>query len=231
MSNLSISGAFEDIYFNPSLITVDSKASEIGLQQARQLIEDGIAPTHIHTFRESEALYSFYYGGAIFMRGWPSVYGMFSKPTAKIGLEQVGITAIPTIKPNSPSFSCLGGWNLMMGKHLDEDKKEAAWTFMKYMIDEPQQYYHTLAGGALPTLYHLYYDEQLLSEAPILEIGADLIQHARNRPISPYYMEFAPEISTIFNQIIKGEINPELAVYELQKRMESIQSKNQIASR
>jgi len=77
MSNLSISGAFDNMYFNPSIITVDSKASEIGLDQARQLVETGISPEHIHTFREQEALYSFYYGGAIFMRGWPSAYGMF----------------------------------------------------------------------------------------------------------------------------------------------------------
>lgn len=229
MSNLSISGAFEDMYFDPSIITVDSKASELGFKQARQLVEQGISPDHIHTFREQEALYSFYYGGAIFMRGWPSAYGLFAKPGAKVGLDKIGITAIPTIKPNSPSFSCLGGWNLMMGKHLSKEEQAAALTFIKYMIDEPQQYYFTMNHGALPTLRHLYTDEQLLEEAPILEIGRNLLKHARNRPISPYYMEYAPEIATIFHRTIKGELLPELAVYELQKRLEEIQISNKIA--
>jgi len=231
MSNLSISGAFENMYFDPSIITVDSKASEIGLGQARELVETGISPKDIHTFREQEALYSFYYGGAIFMRGWPSAYGMFSKPGGKVGLDKVGVCAIPTIKKNSPSFSCLGGWNLMMAKHLNKDEQLAAWEFMKFMTAEPQQYYRTMAGASLPTLHQLYYDEQLLSEAPILEIGKELIQYARNRPISPYYMEYAPEIANVFNQTLKGEMIPELAVSKLQQRLETIQSKNQIASR
>jgi len=230
MSNLSISGAFEDMYFNPSIITVDSKASEIGFGQAKELVETGIAPKHIHTFREQEALYSFYYGGSIFMRGWPSIYGMFTKPDSKLNLDQVGVCSIPTIKPTSQSFSCLGGWNLMMAKHLSEKEQQAAWEFMKYMTAEPQQYYRTISGASLPTLHHLYYDEQLLSEAPILEIGAALIQQARNRPVSPYYMEYAPEIATIFHQVLKGEIIPEMAVFELQQRLENIQSKNQIAA-
>jgi len=229
MSNLSVAGAFEDMYFDPSIITVDSKASEIGFGQARQLIENGIAPSHIHTFREEEALYSFYYGGAIFMRGWPSVHGLFSKPDTKLGLDKVGVCSIPTLRPTTSSLSCLGGWNLMMAKHLNTEEQQAAWKFMKYLTAEPQQYYRAVAGGSLPTLQHLYYDEQLLSEAPILDIGAGLIQHARNRPISPYYMEYAPEIAYIFHQVLKGEIIPEMAVFELQQRLENIQTKNQIA--
>lgn len=231
MSNLAVTGTFKDLYFNPSLITVDSKASEIGFQQARQLVEDGASPEDVHTFREEEAFYSFYYGGAVFMRGWPGSYGMFTKPGAKIGVDKIGVSAIPTIKETSPSFSCLGGWNLMMGKHLNTAEQEAALTFIEYMVAAPQQYYFTLHHGGLPTLRHLYYDEQLLSEAPVLEIGRELLAHARNRPVSPYYMEYAPEISTIFHRTIKGELAPELAVYELQKRLEDIQANNQLAVR
>jgi len=54
----------------------------------------------------------------------------------------------------------------------------------------------------------MYYDGNYLVKPQFLEIGKELMSYNRNRPVSPYYMEYAPKITTVFNQTPKGEVIP-----------------------
>jgi len=230
MDNMSISRTLEDGFIPKSIIAVDSRASENGLATARRLIEDGIAPEAVTSFRELETTNAFLQGETVFMRGWPSVYGLVVEDVEAFQPTQVGVMPIPVLEPNSPSFSCLGGWNLMLSSKSSNTKQEAAWQFIEYLAATKQQKFKALKSGSLPSLQALYENEKLLASVPVLKLAKQEISNARSRPVSPYYMEYSREIATVFNGVIKGELVPEYAVYSLQDYLESVQSKNKIVS-
>lgn len=230
MDNLSISTDFGAEQFEPSIITIDSKASEDGFRVARQLIEQGISPEAVVNYQELEATNAFLLGKSVFMRGWPGVYGQLLKNKASINAEQVGVSPIPVLKVGTPSYSCLGGWNLMIAAHASAAKKEAAWKFIQYLTAAPQQRTRALRSGTLPTLKALYEEEQLLAKVPVMNFAKQEIQNARSRPVSAHYMKYSPEIAIIFNQMLKGEILPEYAVFALQEYLEDIRLNHTVAN-
>lgn len=208
------------------IITIDSKESEMGFALARNLITEGIAPEAVVNFKEQESMEAFQNGDAVFMRGWPGNYSAFLKKDSKIKPSQIAVCRIPGIEKGARSYSCLGGWNLMVNAQSDQRKKDAAWTFIKFMTDSPQLKFRALNGGNLPTLKALYDDQELLDNVEVIALAKEAIQNAKSRPISPFYMEIAPKISKSFNRVLKGEITPEYAVSVLQMELEGIEDKS-----
>jgi len=230
LDNISISSGLEDGYIPKNIITVDSRASENGFRIARSLIDEGIAPTAVSRFRERETTEAFMNGKALFMRGWPSVYGLLLEEDAILPRSEVGVMPLPVLEPNSPSFSCLGGWNLMLSAAASETQKDAAWKFIEYMVDTKQQKHRALKSGALPSIQALYDDKELLATVPVLALAKKEIRNARSRPITPYYMDYSREIAAVFNGVLKGELLPEFAVYSLQDYLENVQLKDKMVS-
>ena len=124
LDNLSVSSIGED-ELEPNIITIDSKASEDGFRTARSLIESGISPKEIVNFTEIEATNLFLSGKSIFMRGWPGVYGQLLNGDNMVNVEQVGVSSIPVLNEGMTSYSCLGGWNLMIAAQSSEAKKRS----------------------------------------------------------------------------------------------------------
>ncbi|MFT5165576.1 MAG: multiple sugar transport system substrate-binding protein [Saprospiraceae bacterium] len=208
------------------IITIDSKESERGFSLARSLIVEGIAPEAVVNYTEQESMEAFENGDAVFMRGWPGNYSAFLKKDTKIKPEQIAVCPIPGIEKGKRSYNCLGGWNLMVNAQSEQRKKDAAWAFIKFMTDSPQQKFRAMNGGNLPTLKSLYEDQELLENVEVIALAKESIQHARSRPISPLYLEISPLISKKFNQVLKGEITPEYAVSLLQMELEGIENKS-----
>ena len=229
MDNLSVSNSINGEQIEPSIITIDSRASEEGFRMARSLIENGVAPETVVNFRELEATNAFLNGQAIFMRGWPGVYGQLLNNNSLVTTEKVGVSPIPVLEKGARSYSCLGGWNLMIASRTSEAKKEAAWKFIQYLTAAPQQETRALHSGTLPTLKALYEDTQLLAKVPVMNLAKREIRNARNRPVSAHYMEYSPEIGIIFNQMLNGEILPEYAVFALQEYLEDIRLNHTVA--
>ena len=223
LGDLYISEDGEGNKFPLDIITVDSKEAASGLEVARQLITKGISPQAVASYREQESMRDFQNGEAVFARGWPGNYSAFLKKDSKIKPSQIGVCAIPVTTKGNSSYSCLGGWNLMINASSSEAKKTAAWIFIKFMTDAAQQKYRALNGGNLPTMKALFDDVELLEKVPVIALGKKMIPHARVRPRSPYYMKLAPKISSAFNQVLKEEIQPEYAVSILQMELEGIE--------
>ena len=110
----------------------------------------------------------------------------------------------------------------MINAKSDQAKKEAAWTFIKFLTDAPQQEFRARNGGNLPTLKALYKDQDLISNVEVVALAKESIQQARSRPVSPMYMEIAPKISSAFNMVLKGETEPGYAVSVLQMELQGI---------
>lgn len=224
LANLGVSGDFGQVNIDPDIIIVDSKESEAGLGIARTLINEGVSPREVANFKEAESTQAFMEGKAVFMRGWPGIYNELNSDQAKISSAQLGMSAIPVLVDNTPSYSCLGGWNFMIARHVTEKEEQAIWTFIKFMTAPEQQRFRALEAGILPAIDELYQDEDLLEKVPTMALAKEVIQNTRVRPISPNYMEFAPKISEIYHQVLTGQLAPEYAVSYLQMELEMVAS-------
>lgn len=221
MGDLTTSGEFDEIT-DPDVVSINSKESLAGIYELIKIMDEDIAPKDIFQYRELDAGLTFRDGKAAFMRGWPSSYGLLLDRKSIVKPDQVGITNIPTSTPSDKSYSCLGGWNLMVNANSAEDKKDAAWTFIAFLMSEESQRFRAENGGMLPSLRSLYRDDDLLTKSPVVAFAKEVIANTHERPKTPYYMEISPEIATIFNQVLIGVITPEGAIITLDRKLKEI---------
>ena len=105
-------------------------------------------------------------------------------------------------------------------------KRDAAWTFIRYLVDVQQQRRRAENGGFLPTLVSLYQDRELARRVPIMARGSEALDDARVRPPSPFYMQLAPRISRSFNRVLRGQASGHEAVAALQGELQTILRRN-----
>jgi multiple sugar transport system substrate-binding protein len=214
----SVAGQFGENVMAPNVIVINSARTAEGLDHARQLITDGITPEAVTTFREVETDQAFAAGDAVFLRSWPLAVAVAT--AGGLELDQVGAAPLPVARPGDPSFSTLGGWNLMIA--ADSPHEAAAWEFIRYMVDEEQQRIRASDGAFLPTLETLYDDQELLDVQPVLAIGREAVENARIRPVSPRYSEISSRLSAGFQAALLGEEEGASIAARLQRELEQL---------
>lgn len=225
--NISVAGSFGQRVIDPNVITVNSTNAAQGLMSARNLIKQGVTPRAVVNYSEMESWQDFVSGNAVFMRNWPFALGNLGDPELyKLEREQVGIAAIPTLGTSNRSYSCQGGWNLMINRYTSDRKKEAAWKFIRFMTAPEQQKYMAINGGFLPTFRRLYDDSEILQVMPSIGEGKSILENARVRPMTPFYQQMAPRISRSFNRVLRGETSGTAAVAVLERELRTVLRKN-----
>jgi multiple sugar transport system substrate-binding protein len=201
-------------------VVIESPASVAGLQTEHALVERGVAPQAVSTYKEPETDPAFLGGRSVFARNWPYMYALAQDPeTSNIKPDQIGIAALP-LGEGGQSFSGLGGWNMMI--NANSQKQDEAWEFVKFMTGEEGQRQRALAATLLPTRKALYEDEQILEEVPVIRLGKEAIRSTKSRPVSPYYSDMSLAMAEQFNLSLKGETSPEEAVATLQEELTKI---------
>jgi multiple sugar transport system substrate-binding protein len=203
----------------PNVIEVDNPEAAAGLDVARRLIADGIAPEAVTTYREQETWEAFGAGDAVFMRNWPFAFGALTGEGGPLAPEQIGVAPLPVIGEGRRSYSCLGGWNLMINNASPQ--AEAAWEFIRFATAGEQQAARAM-GGFLPTLKTLYEDPAITDAVPVVALGGEAVQHARNRPESPLYGSMSPRIARAFNRVLRGQVSGAEAVANLQRELRTL---------
>ncbi len=202
-------------------VVVDSPGSieELGIERA--MVEDGIAPEAVSSYKELEAYTVVLGGEAVFMWNWPFAYELASDPRqSDIEPEQIGVAPLPVAQEGSRSYSGLGGWNLMINAHTSY--RDAAWAFIRYMSAPERQKGRALGGGYLPTLKGLYEDREILDAVPVISLGKEAIRNVRSRPVSPAYSEMSLRMAARFNALLRGVASPEETARTLQRDLEAI---------
>jgi multiple sugar transport system substrate-binding protein len=218
---ISIAGAFGERLIETASVVINSPQSVEGLAIARGMITDGAAPEEVTTFREEESLQAFIRGEAVFMRNWPYAYGLLDDPQrSALTPDQVGVAPIPKAVASERSYSCLGGWNLMISRA--SRNADAAWAFIRYATSPERQRRRALEGGFLPTLGTLYEDGEILDQVPAVALGREAVATARVRPISPRYHEMSPRIARAFNLTLRGDLDSREALERLDRELRTI---------
>jgi multiple sugar transport system substrate-binding protein len=201
-------------------VIIESPESIAGLETEHAMVERGVAPQAVSTYKEPETDPAFLGGRSVFARNWPYMYALAQDPeTSNIKPEQIGIAPLPAGE-GGQSFSGLGGWNMMI--NASSQKQDEAWEFVKFMTSEEGQRQRALAATLLPTRKALYEDQQILEEVPVIRLGKEAIQSTKSRPVSPYYSDMSLAMAEQFNLSLKGETTPEEAVATLQEELTKI---------
>lgn len=205
-------------------VKVGSAEAARGLDLARSLISDGIAPEAVIDFREEDALEAFARGDAVFMRSWPYAYALLAQ--TGFSAEQIGVAALPAAT-GGRSASALGGWNLMINASSTDSEREAAWQLLRFFTDPEQQRRMALEAGLLPILVPLYDDAELVAQRPVMALGREVFDsQLRRRPMSPFYSEISASIARTFQQVLRGELAGAEAVALLEAELRPIVTRN-----
>ena len=207
---------------NLEKVTVDDPKAVEGLKMARGTVTSGVAPEAVPSYKEYESYTDFLNGDAVFMRNWPNVYARAADPSlSKIEQQQIGVAPLPVARAGDRAYSGLGGWNLMVNA-ANQDKLEAAWTFIRYLSAPEQQKERAIQGGYLPTLKDSYEDQEILSRVPVITLGREAIRNVRARPATPFYQDMSLAMAERFHASLAGTIDPAEAARTLRERLEEI---------
>jgi multiple sugar transport system substrate-binding protein len=207
---------------DPEKVAVASPKSVAGLETARGLVSEGVAPGAVPSYKEYESYAVFLNGDAVFMRNWPNVYARAADPSlSNVEQERIGVAPLPVAHPGSPAHSGLGGWNLMVNA-ASEEKTEAAWAFIRYLTAPAQQKERALEGGYLPTRKDCYEDEEILSRVPVIALGREAIRNVRSRTVTPLYHDVSLAMAERFHASLAGTVAPERAAAMLRDALEEI---------
>ena len=219
--NISTSAPGTPVDLSSNFVSIDNPAAIQGLNTERSTISDNISPQEVTEFTETDSNEAFMAGNAVFQRGWPYMYATFGADDSQINQDQVGVAPLPTQEEGQQSWSCLGGWNMYM--NAGSQNKDAAWEFIQFMTAPEQQEFRATEGSFLPTLNSLYEDQEVLSQAPVIELARDIVRgDARSRPVTPYYSDISSRLAGGFHSALTGETDPEQVVQNLSEEMQNI---------
>ncbi len=101
--------------------------------------------------------------------------------------------------------SSAGGCNLVMIANLEEEKAQAAWTFMKFMNSYESALYTTEVTGYLPILNSLISGEEMAKiyeEKPIFAVAAQQVERIISRPSNEGYAEVNTELLNVLTELV-----------------------------
>jgi multiple sugar transport system substrate-binding protein len=181
-------------------LAIDTPVARDALSFLRSLIVDGIAPRSVTSAAEEECRRAFESGNATLMRNWPYAWAELEKSSVR---GKVALTALPT-RDGSPGHGCLGGWQLAMVTHVPEWKRSAAIALIEHLTSVHAQNVLARAFGRPPSRRSLYRD----SDLPVLKLLAPLVEHARPRPVSPWYPRVSDALQGELSAIVSGVRSP-----------------------
>jgi trehalose/maltose transport system substrate-binding protein len=165
-----------------------------------QALYDTVATNHISpplvtTADEETARHMFAGGQAIFMRNWPYAWSLLQAVDSPLR-NRVGVAPVPG-SPGHPGVPTLGGWHL--GINRFSKYPQAAWDLIAFLTSAESQRHLSAGGGLKPTRVSAYQDASVGQGDPSLALFFPLLQSARPRPVTPFYL--------MLSQALQGEIS------------------------
>lgn len=157
-------GSFFDGNGNP---TIDTPAANKALQTMVDMVDDGVAPESILTYKPNDAMALFRQERAVFMVVQDFVWPMLNEDDSPVQ-GKVGMTRVPYFEGNSDADTvCMGGWILTINPY--SENKEAAAEFIKYITNEENAFNMAVETGSMPARKDMQSNEALFEEYPIAE--------------------------------------------------------------
>jgi trehalose/maltose transport system substrate-binding protein len=183
-------------------VTVDNPAAALALAQAASWVGT-VAPERVTQFVEEDARITFERGNAAFMRNWPYAWALLQADDSSIK-GRVAVAPLPRGGAQGQHSATLGGWQLAVSEHSDE--QEAAIAFVEYLTGETEQKRRAIEGSFAPTIKALYDDPDVLAANPFFADLGTVLEGAVARPSSATGVHYA-QISTLFWEAAHATLN------------------------
>ena len=183
-------------------VTVDTPEARAGLDYLRGLLERGISPPLVTSAAEEESRAPFQQGRAVFLRNWPYVWAEAQKEGSPIR-GKVGFAPLPSLN-GAPGPGALGGWQLALNAHAPPSHRAAAIALIDFLTSPEATVELALAYARNPPRPAVYDDPRLRTQAPFIAALRPIIEHARARPVTPYYGLISDELQSEFSAAVSG---------------------------
>ena len=200
-------------------VVLNSPENRRALTFMRALVHDGgVSPELVATATEEPSRRIFGSGKAVFLRNWPYAWTLFQESDSPVK-GKVGITVLPHFSGHD-SAATLGGWQLGVN-HYSRHPREAA-EFVEFMTSAEAQKALALAYGLNPSRRALYDDPDLRANQPHMAQLRAIFDHARPRPVTPYYVRVSQVLQSEFSAVVAGLKSPADALQSAQQQVEAI---------
>lgn len=192
--------------------------------EATQIMVDmakNYAPKGVTTYTEPESEQVFLDGKALFLRDWSGFWSQANQEGSKVK-DKVGVTTLPIGPKGTEPHSTLGGLDLVINKSIDEQHKEAAIDFIKYLSGEKAQKEMNLIAAQPPVLQSVYKDAEVLEVNPFYKDFYGIIMNGKARPMSPKYAKVSDAIQRNIHLALTGKVDVEKALNDTQSEIEEL---------
>jgi multiple sugar transport system substrate-binding protein len=194
-----------------------------GLSFLADGFKNGDIPKEAITYKEEEGRRAFMSGKLLFMRNWPYVYGLASKPDPANKVQgKFGVVPLPGF--SGAGSSSLGGLNLAVSAY--SKKQKSAVEFLKLASTKEQMKAMSMTSAEPPAWADLYNDPDMVKKFPYLPTLKEGLLAAKPRPITPYYQEVTSAIEEEAYTALQGQKAPDQAINDLTKKLNDIASQS-----
>jgi multiple sugar transport system substrate-binding protein len=204
----------------PGKLQVNGSLQVEALQYMHDLIyKFKLAPTGTSTYAPNDILALFNEGKAPFMRNWVFAYAIANTPSRSKVSGKVGVA--PTLATAGHSgHGCTGGWVLAINAFSQH--KEAAWTFIDYMLSKETQTSMAINAGLIPSRPDVVNDSGVQAKVPYFKQVGSILNSGVNRPTLKNYNQFTTPLQAAINSVLSNQAAPAEALNSVQAQVASL---------
>ncbi|MGA9364408.1 MAG: extracellular solute-binding protein [Bacteroidota bacterium] len=207
----------EKDYFNVHGFNFETPQAKRALQLLVDLVQRyRVTPQGVTSMTEVSSYEYFLSHKGLFLRGWTSYDKDFAMTPDEKRLLRMA--PLPHFRDGEPA-STIGGWDLMVSKF--STKKEAAISFVKFLLRKESQEIIFTKGGFFPVVRALYEEESYKRKLPELIEVSQMLAHGVHRPSNEKYTKYSEILAPYVSRAIGGRITVEDALLRATKAIQS----------
>lgn len=134
---------------------------------------------------------------------------------------RVGVAPLPS-RSGGPGPGALGGWQLGVSAHAPPARRAAAARLVAHLSSPEANLLLALAYGRNPARRATYDDPRLAQRSPFVAGLLPIVERARARPVTPYYMLVADALQGELSAAVSGLRAPSEALRRAQAQADAI---------
>lgn len=188
---------------------VNPETNEVGLDKPeaiqaveflRNVIDKGISPPGVTTYREEDTRRLFVSGETAFLRNWPYVWASAQEDDSDVK-GKIGIKPMVHV-PGATGGTCLGGWGMGIAK--TSKHPEEAWKAIQYFTSKEAQKRFTLETGNMSSRKELFADPDIIAKYPHYPQLETVVKSAVLRPPIAQYNQASDILQRYLNAALSN---------------------------
>jgi multiple sugar transport system substrate-binding protein len=188
---------------------VNSKEAVAALTFMKSLIDEGISPEEITTWKEEDSQTRFVNGQSIFHSGRQDLMFWIDNPAQSKIVGKWGWIKNPA-QPGGKSAGFYEGWAFSINKFTDVP--DASLKVLEIMFSFEVQKLFNLSQGPLQAHMDVYTDPEVLANNPNMEIIEKVADSATPPLPSPDYVQVSDVLKSYIHSALTGQTDPKSAL-------------------